>query len=115
MVRDGKKRMTNRFNTGILTNKDVIVMCGRYTVFTEEEIIEMNAIVAEVSRIFGSGAVNTGEIFPTNKALILTLEDERLTPVPVAWGFPRWGDNKGVIINARSESALQKTFFPSRF
>ena len=86
-------------------------MCGRYTVFTEEEVIEMNAIVAEVSRIFGSGAINTGELFPTNKAPVLTLKDGRLAPSPAFWGFPKWGGSKGVIINARSESALQKTMF----
>ena len=85
-------------------------MCGRYTVFTEDEIIEMTAIVAEVSRRFGSGAVNTGEIFPTNHAPILVMENNRLTPFPVFWGFPKW-DGKGTIINARCESALQKPTF----
>ena len=79
-------------------------MCGRYTVFTEAEIIEMNAIVAEVSRRFGSGAVATGEIFPTNVAPILMMENNRLAPFPVFWGFPKW--DKGVNINARSDTAL---------
>jgi putative SOS response-associated peptidase YedK len=88
----------------------VIVLCGRYTVYSEEEIIEMNAIIAEVSRKFGDGAVASGEVFPTNIAPILTLETGRLSPVPVSWGFPKW-DGKGVVINARSESALQKPMF----
>ena len=87
------------------------MMCGRYTVFTEEEIIEMNAIIAEVSRKFGPGAVNTGEIFPADKAPVLTFEGGGLAPVPAFWGFPKWGGGKGVIINARSESALQKPMF----
>lgn len=85
-------------------------MCGRYTIFSEEEIIEMNAIIAEVSRLFGEGAIKSGEIFPTNIAPVLTLEAGELSPVPVSWGFPKW-DGKGVIINARSESALQKPMF----
>jgi len=80
-------------------------MCGRYTVFTEAEIIEMNAIIAEVSRRFGSGAVKTGEIFPTNIAPILTMEDHRLAPRPVFWGFQKW-NGKGVLVNARSDTAL---------
>ena len=85
-------------------------MCARYTIFTEEEIIEIRSIIDEVSRKFGDGAVNTGEIRPTNTAPVLTLEDNQLVPCPVSWGFPKW-DGKGVIINARSESALQKPMF----
>ena len=85
-------------------------MCGRYTIFTENEIVEIRAIIQEISRIFGDGAVNTGEISPTNVAPILTLSNHRLAPSPVSWGFPRW-DGKGVIINARCETALQKPLF----
>lgn len=86
------------------------LMCARYTVFTEEEIIEMRAIIEEVSRKFGEGAVSTGEIRPTNTAPILTMDGVRLAPSPVTWGFPKW-DGKGVVINARSESAMQKPMF----
>lgn len=85
-------------------------MCARYTVFSEEEIIEIRSIIAEVSRKFGEGAVNTGEIRPTNTAPILTMDSNKLTPYPVSWGFPKW-DGKGVVINARCESALQKAMF----
>lgn len=85
-------------------------MCARYTVFTEEEIIEMRAIINEVSRKFGDGAVNTGEIRPTNTAPILLMNDNKLSPYPISWGFPKW-DGKGVVINARSESALEKPMF----
>lgn len=85
-------------------------MCARYTVFTEEEITEMRAIINEVSRKFGGNAVDTGEIRPTNTAPILTLENSRLTPYPISWGFPKW-DGKGVVINARCESALEKPMF----
>jgi len=85
-------------------------MCGRYTVFAEEEIIEMQAIISEVSARFGPEAIKTGEFFPTNTAPILTLNDNRLAPRPVVWGFPRW-DGKGTIINARSETALEKRMF----
>jgi len=85
-------------------------MCGRYTVFTEAEIIEMRAIIDEISRKFGPEAIKTGEIFPTNTAPILTLNDHRLAPFPVSWGFPKW-DGKGVIINARAETAIEKNMF----
>ena len=85
-------------------------MCGRYSVFTEAEIIEMNAIIAEVSQRFGNQPVATGEIFPTNLAPVLWMEANRLAPKPVLWGYPKW-DGKGVIINARAETALTKNMF----
>lgn len=85
-------------------------MCGRYTVFTEDEIIEMREIIAQVNRMFGDGAVATGEIFPTNTAPVLALEHGLVAPRPVPWGFPRW-DGKGVLINARCESALDRPLF----
>jgi putative SOS response-associated peptidase YedK len=65
----------------------------------------------EDGKKFGEDAVSVGEIFPTNTAPILTMEGNQLTPVPVFWGFPKWDGSKGVLINARSESALQKPLF----
>lgn len=70
-------------------------MCARYTVFTEEELIEMRSIIDEISRKFGDGAVNTGEIRPTNMAPVLIYDGNRLSPSPVSRGFPKW-DGKGV-------------------
>lgn len=88
-------------------------MCGRYTVFTEEEVVEIRSIIAEVSQRFGEGAIATGEIFPTNKAPVLTLDGNRLTPYPVSWGFPRW-DGKGVDINARNDTVLYALDHPEK-
>ena len=85
-------------------------MCGRYTVFTEDEIIEMRSIIAEVERIFGENSIKTGEIFPTNTAPVLIWEENRLAPKPVCWGYPRWNGG-GAVINARAETALDKTMF----
>lgn len=86
-------------------------MCARYTVFTEEEVIEIRSIIEEVSRKFGGNAVSKGEIRPTNTAPILALDDNnQVIPYPVSWGFPKW-NGKGVIINARVETALEKPMF----
>lgn len=85
-------------------------MCAHYTVFTEEEIIEIRAIINEISKKFGSGTVATSDVRPTNTAPVLTMDGNRLAPRPVSWGFPKW-DGKGVVINARSESALEKPMF----
>lgn len=85
-------------------------MCGRYTIFTEEDIVEMNAIIAKISEKFFGKPVATGEIFPTNFAPVLQLDGGMLTPGAGVWGFPKW-DGKGVIINARAETALDKPTF----
>lgn len=86
-------------------------MCARYTVFTEEEVIEIRSIIEEVSRKFGDGAISKGEIRPTNTAPILALDDNnQVIPYPVSWGFPKW-NGKGVVINARAETALEKPMF----
>lgn len=81
-------------------------MCGRYTVFTEEEIIEMRTIIDEVNRRFSSdagSALKTGEIRPTDVAPIIGIDGGRLAPRPAKWGFPKW-DGKGQSINARAET-----------
>ena len=85
-------------------------MCGRYAAFADGDIAEMSAILAEVRGAFGDGVVSVGEICPTNTAPILLLEGNRLTPRPAVWGFPKWG-GKGVVINARGETALRKPMF----
>lgn len=89
------------------------LICARFTVFTEEEIIEMRAIIAEVSRKFGDGAVGAGDIRPTNMAPILMMDGNRLAPYPVSWGFPKW-NGKGVDINARTDTVLYALDHPEK-
>ncbi len=88
-------------------------MCGRYTVFTEQEILEMREIIEDINKRFDDNRMKTGEIFPTDLApVLLPAEGGRWDAHPMAWGFPRW-DNKGVIINARAETAFDKPLFRS--
>ena len=47
-----------------------------------------------------------GEVYPTNIAPVFTRDGA----AGVKWGFPHW-KTSGVIINARSETALQKNMF----
>ena len=84
-------------------------MCGRYN-FTVEQNDEIIEILEKLNAKFHNTAVKTGDIYPTNLAPILTLEQEEISPVVSAWGFPKF-DEKGVIINARSESAAEKRTF----
>ena len=82
-------------------------MCGRYSVLTEEEMIEIREIITEVAHKYGdTDGMSTGEIYPTNIAPVISKDG----PVLMRWGFPMYGKS-GVTINARSESALEKTMF----
>lgn len=85
-------------------------MCGRYSLFTEEENQEIMRIVKSIDNKYPQNNMKQGEIFPTNTAPILCLEQDQIKPELSVWGFPRFGA-KGVIINARSESADSRPMF----
>lgn len=78
-------------------------MCGRYT-FYDNENTELAAILQQIP---DKNDVKTGEIYPTNKAPIIG-QDRRAHAM--VWGFPHF-KNKGVIINARTETVLEKSMF----
>ena len=84
-------------------------MCGRYLFSTDEIDPEMGAILAEIETKFGEDAVKKGEIFPTNRAAILTASSGAR---PMVWGYPRFQCG-GVVINARRETAAEKKMFRS--
>ena len=84
-------------------------MCGRYSLAPDQSQ-EIARIVAEVQARFGTNSIHTGEIYPTNASPILLPDGQKMTPKPMIWGFPSF-KGKGVIINARGETALEKTMF----
>lgn len=86
-------------------------MCGRYSLFTEEENQEIIRIVKSLDSRYPGNTMKRGEIYPTNTAPILCLRNEEVLPELSDWGFPRFGKTKGVIINARSESAEERPMF----
>lgn len=85
-------------------------MCGRYYIESEDDLVEIRAIIQEVQdKLYGkpeAAQLKTGEIFPTNIVPIITVDGG----VAMQWGFPKW-DGKGVVINARAESANDKNMF----
>ncbi|WP_020072454.1 SOS response-associated peptidase [Faecalispora sporosphaeroides] len=87
-------------------------MCGRYVLFSDPEMAEIREIIEEVQK--NNPVIKTGEIFPTNSAPVLLQEDGKLTPHAVKWGFPDFR-SKGVIINARGETAPEKPMFRKSF
>lgn len=85
-------------------------MCGRYSLFTEEDNQEIMRIVRSLDNRYPGNNMKHGEIFPTNVAPILCLKENEIKPELSTWGFPRFGA-KGVIINARSETADSRPMF----
>ena len=83
-------------------------MCGRYQ-FTAVESRELQEILRAVERNMERPA-RTGEIFPTNEAVILTEHGSEIAPSLCAWGFPGFGKNR-TVINARAETAAEKPTF----
>lgn len=82
-------------------------MCGRYIILTEEENIEIRAIINEINKHFRHSHLkaSTGEIYPTNICPVIKSCGVCL----VNWGFPK--RSGGVVINARMETVHQKPFF----
>jgi putative SOS response-associated peptidase YedK len=87
-------------------------MCGRFVISDDKDIQEINKIIQEINKKYnGTGlTAKTGEIFPTDIVPILALLGEKPSLRLMRWGFPKW-DEKGIIINARSDSAAEKALF----
>ena len=80
-------------------------MCGRYYLDGEEP--DIAALLAQVQAASDAQAViKTGEIFPTNIVPVITAQK----PLLAKWGFTKY-NGKGQIINARSETAIDKPTF----
>lgn len=79
-------------------------MCGRYYI-DDETAREIEKLVQNIDK-----NIRTGEIFPTNQVPILANNNNDIQSMLYKWGFPNFR-NKGVIINARSETAFEKPMF----
>mgnify|MGYP003585267537 CR=1 FL=1 len=80
-------------------------MCGRY-LFKQTDDEELHDWVAQLDPA-AQLSIAVREVFPTNTTIVLT---GLTTPALMTWGLPKW-DGPGVIINARSETALESRFF----
>ncbi|MDW7657833.1 MAG: SOS response-associated peptidase [Bacillota bacterium] len=93
-------------------------MCGRYYIEQEEDLAEMRQILEEVNRRFQETevikAMRTGEIAPSHVVPALRLQQKDGARQVIAdlfqWGYPRY-QGSGLVINARSETAVEKPMF----
>ena len=83
-------------------------MCARYMV--DIDIEGMKEIFEEIERRYPGVVMSTGEIYPSNTVPVLTKDG----PTPSVWGFKRY-DGKGLVINARAETAEEKPMFRDAF
>ena len=83
-------------------------MCGRfYTDFDDAQYREMLAMLyLKSEKDAGLLMLKNGEVFPTDQVAALDLTGARA----MRWGFARF-DGKGKVINARSETSLEKNMF----
>ena len=82
-------------------------MCGRYYV-DDETAREIEKLVREVDSKM-KNPVNK-DIRPSENAAVLTGRKSCLSSEIMSWGFPQY-QKKGLLINARSETVLEKRMF----
>lgn len=90
-------------------------MCGRYTVLTENEIIEVRGLLKELSiRLakdeFELYNLTPGDVRPTDYAPIISQNNDGVYLENAKWGFKSY-TGTGVIFNARSETVDSKPVF----
>ncbi|MGI6529691.1 MAG: SOS response-associated peptidase family protein [Clostridia bacterium] len=85
-------------------------MCGRFTIFTEDEIEEIREIIQDVSVLLSKEDMTVlgRDAYPSSKIPVITKEKHLKL---MQWGFQKWDDEKKVIFNARSETVLTSRFF----
>ena len=90
-------------------------MCRRFFIEGENENDLLARMIDEASRrqqaIIGESNIAVGEVFPSATVAALAVGREgSIGTFPMTWGCHR-PDNKGLIINTRSETALEKPMF----
>lgn len=82
-------------------------MCGRYYV-DDDTAREIEMLVGEAER--KQQTQKNGDIRPSEQALVVNGKKDHLSSELMCWGFPGY-QGKGLLINARSESILEKRAF----
>lgn len=86
-------------------------MCGRFMFdpTTNPELKKIQTLAA-----IQGVAVKTGEVFPNDLTALVIDQDQQIKVVAMAWGWPGFKAGQK-LINARSETVLQKSRFAQAF
>lgn len=83
----------------------MIILCGRFYI--------NNDVISLIKRLKSdnefSCEISPGDIFPSQKAWIITKHNNNFGAKEIKWGFKN--SNNGLIINVRSETVFQKKMF----
>lgn len=85
-------------------------MCGRF--FVDAKNREIDRLLESLPP--DSPPVKLGDVYPSESALVLRMERDKVAPQAMRWGFPHY-DGKGVIFNTRAETAPVKPMFADSF
>ena len=83
-------------------------MCGRYYV-DDQTAEEVKQLVCRVSQNLQPG-ISTGDVRPAEPAWVLLRTRSKWQLVRMKWGYPG-REGSGLVINARSETVLEKPMF----
>ena len=91
-------------------------MCGRYWIETDYTSVQLKEIIATLNRRQAESetpkSIKTGEVFPTDIVpIVANSRSLKKTPFLMQWGFSGFGREKRPIINARSETAMERPMF----
>lgn len=91
-------------------------MCGRYVLYSDKEEMAIKAIVAEVNKKYQM-TMKKGDIYPSDLAPVYTGQaaDPGIELKLMRWGYQRDFGKKTLLINARSETVLEKASFREDF
>ncbi|MDO4475042.1 MAG: SOS response-associated peptidase [Eubacteriales bacterium] len=82
-------------------------MCGRY--YIDKETIERGLKITGRENLLGE-KLSSGDVYPSQNAFVISGKEMCLTPEVMRWGFVPYRGGQ-LLINARSETALQKPSF----
>lgn len=91
-------------------------MCGRYWIDAENSGDELKQIIEDLNRKQSISStpvqIKTGEVRPTDVVpVVANNRSMKIKPFIMCWGFSGFGNNNRPIINARSETAMEKSMF----
>lgn len=92
------------------SQKQRVGMCGRYYI-DENAMNKVKELLQETDTSWKlCTEKNTGDVHPSEKALVLTGKGPHLSAEWMQWGFPQ-KDGKGLLINARAETVSERVTF----